>query len=360
MPKPVIAPYTVGAPRFSPELFFENPELFKDIHEYLRSNDLRSALHKAFSIPQNDSYVYHATASVTLSQVQTAIHAGPTHGLHDWYLDTEGHPVPHPSAADIGTYISLFDPSKPAANLLKGMKSNAKKDSLRAGIADYLISKRYLDPSITISKRKAEHHNPYVDFWAWSCHSLEYAGPNINTVNVRMSHHVLPVFMHHFGCACPSYESLEILKRVAGTQTILDIGSGNGYWTLMLRKQGCEVIAVDSMQSQWRTCWIGDTIVTDAIQFMKKREGGCKNDVLLMVYPIVGEEFTKAAIDAYRGDTICVVGTQNGNGYTGFTNEVFDEWMAHEKSEFDKMVQVPLPSFAGKDDALFVFRRRKS
>lgn len=351
-------PFTVGGPGFDPEQLFDNSALFEKIHGYLRSNDLHSAVQAAFSIPSTDKYVYHANASVTLPQVQTAVHAGPTHGLHDWYLDAQNHPIEHPSTADVAVYVALFDPSKSASNLLKGMKSNAKKGSLRAGIADHLIAKRYLDPSIVVPKRKAQHHNPYVDFWAWSCHSLEYAGPDANTVNVKMSHHVLPIFMHHFGCSCPSYESLEILNKIANGKTILDVGSGNGYWTLMLRKQGCQVIAVDSMQSQWRTCWIGDTVVTDGIQFVKNRDGAGKNDMLLMVYPIVGEDFTRSVLQTYQGDIISVVGTQNGNGYTVFRDETFDQWMQRERKDFEKIVQVPLPSFAGKDDALFVFKRK--
>jgi len=78
-----------------------------------------------------------------------------------------------------------------------------------------------------------------------------------------------------------------------------------------------------------------------------------------MVYPVVGLEFTTGVLDAYKGDVVCVVGTQNGNGYTGFKDEMIDSWMAREREGFEKIVQVPLPSFAGKDDALFVFRRKE-
>lgn len=351
--------YTVGSSNFDPEIVINDQSLIDEIHNSLKANDLKTAIHKAFSIPETDSYVYHANVSINLSQVQKAVSAGPAHGLHDWYLDEFGKTTNYPEISDIASYISLFDPSKSAANALKGMKSNAKKGSLRAGVAEYLTSKRYLDPSVVVSKRKAPHQNPYIDFWAWSCQSLEYAGPDQYTVNLKMSHHVLPIFMHHFGCACPSYESLEIMKKLATGKTILDIGSGNGYWTLMLRRQGCNVVAVDSGQSTWRTCWIDDTVNTDGIQFIKKRgDNGAKDDVLLMVYPIVSGDFTRKVIDTYKGDVIAVAGTQNGNGYTGFKDEMVDRWMGREKQDFEKIVQIPLPSFAGKDDALFVFRRK--
>ncbi|KAJ2974914.1 hypothetical protein NUW58_g8505 [Xylaria curta] len=54
-----------------------------------------------------------------------------------------------------------------------------------------------------------------------------------------------------------------------------------------------------------------------------------------------------------HGDTVAVVGTQNQNGYTGFRDMTMDEFMAREHSdEWVKVVQVPLPSFPGKDEAL--------
>jgi hypothetical protein len=67
--------------------------------------------------------------------------------------------------------------------------------------------------------------------------------------------------------------------------------------------------------------------------------------------------FTRNLVAAYRGDTLAVVGTQNHNGYTGFPDISMDEYMAREHPEWTKVVQVPLPSFPGKDEALFVFQR---
>jgi hypothetical protein len=171
--------------------------------------------------------------------------------------------------------------------------------------------------------------------------------------------------MHHFGCVVPSYESLELVRQVAGGRPILDIGSGNGYWTFVLRRHfaagkpggGGEVVAVDSGQSIYRTLWIGDTVEADGIKWLREERKGGVGDVLLLVYPIVGGDgFTDRVIRAYEGDTVCVVGTQCRNGYTAFRDKVIDEWM-EEEGGWEKVVQVPVPSFAGKDEALFVFRR---
>ena len=167
--------------------------------------------------------------------------------------------------------------------------------------------------------------------------------------------------MHHFGCVVPSYEGLEVIRQVAAAgkkREVIEIGSGNGYWTYMLRRQGVEVKAVDNLQSEYRTLWIADTIVKDGEKFLKDENGGM-DAVLLLVYPVVGAGFTAKVLDAYKGNTICVAGTQNRNGYTAFRDRRIDEYMEAERPEFEKTVQVAMPSFAGKDEALFVFERRK-
>ncbi|KIW37667.1 uncharacterized protein PV06_10306 [Exophiala oligosperma] len=428
-------PTTEGSKTWSPEHLVgddnNSSETWKKIHTHLNSNEFRSAITTAFELPPGDNFTYHATASVNLGQVDAAIHAGRANGLHAWYVksapasvstststsdslpedggnkkqqeetDRESSTIPgfpslriagYPPTNDIQAYISIFDPTKSAANSLKSLSANAKKGSLRATVAEYLSSKRYLDPSIVVPKLKVPasspkssgggQQNPALDFWAYSCLALEYAGPNADTALVPASHHMLPVYMHHFGCVVPSYEALQIIKNLSTSistsrsnnnnnnnsnnssssnisNSVLDMGSGNGYWTLMLRKLGVDAVAVDSGQSRWRTTWIPDTVVADGVQYLRRRSGCPDVAVLLLVYPIVGGEFTRKVIEAYAGSVIVVAGTQNGNGYTGFRDMMIDEYMAREKPDWEKVASVALPSFAGKDDALFAFRRKK-
>ena len=56
-------------------------------------------------------------------------------------------------------------------------------------------------------------------------------------------------------------------------------------------------------------------------------------------------------------DLVVVAGTQNGSGYTGFQGECVDTWFK-KRGGWDLCVRVPLMSFPGKDDALFIFRRK--
>ena len=126
----------------------------------------------------------------------------------------------------------------------------------------------------------------------------------------------------------------------------------------MLRRMKLSVIAIDNGDSLWRTMWIGDTLKTDAVKYLEKN-GGCRNAVLLMVYPQVTTEFTVKSLMGFQGNTLVVAGTQCANGYTAFQNVLVDEWLKDKRPEFEKVVQTPLPSFAGKDEALYVFQRER-
>lgn len=362
-------PSTIGVATFDPEKLLSDQETHDKVRLALNENKLADAIRAAFSLSNKDKYTYHANASITLDQAQAAVDAGGANGLCAWYPSeevfkdengAERRKLSYPTPTEVQNYINVFDPRKSAGNMLKGLQANAKKDSLQAGAAENLLGKRYVDPEagLVVSKAKKGHPNVYADFWAWGCMMLRWAGPNAMSGQTTISHHVLIIFMHHFGCVCPSYESLEILRAVAKGRTVLDVGSGNGYWTFMLRRLGVDVVPIDNGQSTWRTLWVDDTVGEDGAKYIKQRRKGGKDDVLLMVYPVVGLDFTTSVLNAYKGDTVCVVGTQNGNGYTGFKDEMIDTWMARERSGFKRVVQIPLPSFAGKDDALFIFRRQ--
>ncbi|KAI8958608.1 hypothetical protein F5Y11DRAFT_33209 [Daldinia sp. FL1419] len=423
--------YCEGAPSWNPTTYVADAELHERAEALLASDDFQSAVVASFALPhpRRDPYVYHAIVSVTLAEVQHIVSLGRQNAFHAWYFEpspslspspasasasssapsneennekseqpppsTKLRALPPPPRPDIDAYLSIFDPGTSTPAALKTFLSNAKKGSLRAEIAGYLQSKRYLHPALasqlTIPKQNKSKNknttnsnavppNPYLTFLYWSCRNLEWAGPSISsTLAGNRSHHVLPVLMHHFGCACPSHEALSILRTLAAGREVLDLGSGGGYWSFMLRQYGVRAVPVDSAQSEWRVNWVSDTVIADGAEWLRKRRrnksqtGDGKNaadpdeGVLLLVYPIVGgtvaggEEggFTRRMMDAYSGDTLAVVGTQNHNGYTGFRDMSMDEYMERERAGegWVKVVQIALPSFPGKDEALFVFQR---
>ena len=172
----------------------------------------------------------------------------------------------------------------------------------------------------------------------------------------------------------PSYEALYIISQLvkesalqggggadAGAGGVIDMASGNGYWTYLLRRMQVPVTAVDSMASEYRTTWISDTIESDGVEYLNKNNGG-KGRVLLMVYMVTKGDFTKRVLRAYKGDTIVVVGTMNENRFTGFEDctveEYFEGEMQGAGEGWELIVRVPVPSFAGKDEGMFVWKRK--
>ncbi|KAF4462216.1 hypothetical protein FALBO_10981 [Fusarium albosuccineum] len=369
MSRPTDFTHCVGSPAFRPEDLIEDTDRQKQALDLLAHDDLYNASRVLLQLPEQDLYTYHAITSVKLAQVQHVVGLGGVNGLHSWYRNEDGSPRDPPTQADIEAYISIFSPATATGPVLKNLGTNAKKGSTRSEVAASLEDKRYLHSALvaklTIPKcKKPPSTNPYFDFWAWSCRSLKWCGPCPAAERVATSHHILPIFMHHFGCATPSHESLAMLKMLADGRPIADIGSGNGYWAFMLRRYGLTVRPVDNMQSEWRVNWVSDTVISDGVQWLRKNAGG-RDMVLLLVYPVVGGgvgggiegEFTRSLVTAFQGNTIAVVGTQNHNGYTGFKGMTMDEFMEREHKEWTKVVQIPLPSFAGKNEALYVFQR---
>ncbi len=85
------APSTVGSSTFIPDRFLEKWAIGE--FSAPQGNDLESAIKKVFGLNDDDQYVYHAIATVTLRQVQSAINQRDKHGLHAWYRDDAGQQV---------------------------------------------------------------------------------------------------------------------------------------------------------------------------------------------------------------------------------------------------------------------------
>ncbi|RMZ71911.1 transcription factor nrm1 whi5 [Pyrenophora seminiperda CCB06] len=384
---------------FDPDAFFAawSDEKFSPLDS---GKTLMQCICESFGIDPRDDYVYRAMAETSLLMMQKAIAAGGQHKMHDWYHDEKGELLTpsHPTPTETTLYTTLFAPPTSLPPSLRNLAHNAKPTSLRHAIGTHLLSLFHpspdpLLPKAPSSKSKSKstktsqrhnHKNPYYTLWTYSCHALEWAGPTQYTRYTKFSHHILPVFYHHFGCVVPSYAALYVISKLACTtaspssssttttfQPILDIGSGNGYWTYMLRhfdlsalgipptaSTGLQVRAIDTQDSEYRVSWISDTIVSDGKQYLEKNNGG-QGCILLLVYPQATTDFTGPVMRAYEGNTIVVAGTQCRNGFTGFSDVVVDEWVEGNLPAFELALRMPLPSFAGKDDALFVFQRRK-
>merc|ERR1712093_802851 len=230
---------------------------------------------QTFDLPDQDNYVYRAEAfAMTLRQIQEQIDSGKL----KYKYQSHGQQIQVPST-DISAYTSIFSPSTSTPSALTAFLSNAKKSSPRQTVAQYLQSRRLCPDKYNKIPKSKTHISPYYDLWAFSCHETSFLGPlpdpsYAHPANAKHTHPILPVFYHHFGCVVPSYEALYIISQLvkesalqggggadAGAGGVIDMASGNGYWTYLLRRMQVPVTAVDSMASEYRTTWISDTIV---------------------------------------------------------------------------------------------------
>lgn len=85
--------YCVGAPAFDPATVNGDEKLPQQISELLEKDDLYGASRVLLKLTDNDGYVYHATSSVRLAEVQHIVQLGGINGLHNWYRTVEGTPV---------------------------------------------------------------------------------------------------------------------------------------------------------------------------------------------------------------------------------------------------------------------------
>jgi hypothetical protein len=267
---------------------------------------------------------------------------------------------------DIDAYTSIFSSNTDSNKALNSFAANAKRQSPRATVAQYLQSKR-ISPKVKVPKSKA-HLNPAYDIWSHACQQISFLGPlpdpsYANPTAAQRSHPILPVMYHHFGCVVPTYEALNIINNLVmevGAGGVIDLGSGNGYWSYMLRRMGINTTAVDNITSEYRSMWIHDSKKADGVEFLKKsRKSATVHDILLMVYPVVAGNFTSMAIKAYQGDAVVIVGTQNTNRFTGFSDCTAEEWFTKEMPGWELNCRVAMPSFAGKDDAMFIWKKTK-
>ncbi|KAF1924889.1 uncharacterized protein M421DRAFT_71352 [Didymella exigua CBS 183.55] len=362
---------------FDPEAFFKkwSDEEFNPIHS---GKPLARCIGEAFDIPPTDQYIYRAQGETTLHITERAISGKRAHGMHDWYHDEVGKPIEpqHPASEEVTAYTSLFDPSNNLPKTLNGLKSNSKANTILKKVAEHLSS-RYHNTTAGLlpSKKDRNHVNPYLSLWTYSCQELEWCGPIPATTYTEISHHILPLFYHHFGCIVPSYAALHILAKLSqpakpskeSVLPILDVGSGNGYWTYILRHlplpvpewKALDVRPIDSGLSEYRVTWVKDTIKMDGKEYLRRNTNG-KGAILLLVYPQATGDFTGPILKMFEGNTIVVAGTQNGNGFTAFQDQGVDRWVEKNLKAFELTLRMPLPSFAGKDEALFVFQRTKT
>lgn len=189
--------------------------------------------------------------------------------------------------------------------------------------------------------------------WA---HMVGYEGPDDDTaleldMSLRASSnsHGLPDLqqsIESYSWVIPSHEALSSCVRLAKTGKIIEIGSGSGYWTSLLRGYGADVIAVDPHPASRHFIW--DTIRRKGEEYLTD-QGGCPDRALFMCWP--RGSFGDKVLQAYNGDTLLWIGeAQDGWQTTWSLKETrFPDWHLIES--------IILPSWVGMKPILCMYQK---
>lgn len=147
-----------------------------------------------------------------------------------------------------------------------------------------------------------------------------------------------------YGYAIPNEIALNVIVDI---NPILEIGSGSGYWTHLLREKGADVIAVDNKSEPFKIFHIDDTIFMDGVLYLHEHHG-CRDRTLLLCWPRWGHEM----VQAFTGDRLVIVGEPEGGATWAFDED--DE----EFAEWELIEIVDIPTWPGMKDDLRIYQRQ--
>ncbi|KAI5065969.1 hypothetical protein GOP47_0018593 [Adiantum capillus-veneris] len=152
--------------------------------------------------------------------------------------------------------------------------------------------------------------------------------------------------------AIPTLPVLHYMVQRAPDGRIVEIGSGMGYWALLLQQLGADVVAVDNMSDilneQVANVYFLDTLVCDGAEFVK--DGYAAGRALFLCWPheplfsnhkLETHCLAEHCLASYAGDTVFFVGEVGG--YDGCTFNM-TKWLQRNASngwEIEMEIELP-------------------
>jgi len=142
---------------------------------------------------------------------------------------------------------------------------------------------------------------------------------------------------------------------------VVEIGAGGGYWAMLLRGHGIDVVAFDPDPVGGPTGWHSGRQWSEVLEGDHHRVKDYPDRTLLLVWPTYTGDWSHEVLEEYRGDTVVYV----GEGYGGCCG---DDRM-HEllgdgdyrgepcAALFTVVEETEIPQWAGIHDRLTVHRR---
>ena len=211
--------------------------------------------------------------------------------------------------------------------------------------------------------------NPYLEEWAAAnCFGVPgWQDDPDNRTQIRRH------LTHKYAFGVPGDAALDCLARYG---PLVEIGAGTGYWARCLRERGVDVVAYDVMGDSWRS-WFRPSILaeirrdgaraveaqphaqaepvlwTEVLQGGPEVLVGHAERTLLLCWPDPWSGFDEAALRAYPGERVAVVGEpgETAPGSQSFQALLHRSWQQIETA--------PVPRWPESHDRLMIYGRRR-
>lgn len=180
------------------------------------------------------------------------------------------------------------------------------------------------------------------------------------------------VMVKKYSWAIPSEDALAAIAEHS-PRGVVEIGAGAGYWAMLLRERGVDVIAYDPAPAPDESKWHDGHAWSEVLRADHTAVIGHPDRTLLLCWPNYDEPHTAEAVELFGGDTVIYIG-EPASGCTGDArlHALLGEpdcWCWDEpcacgvKSTaplFREVAEVEIPQWHGLHDSLRVFKRRTS
>lgn len=170
------------------------------------------------------------------------------------------------------------------------------------------------------------------------------AFPQIQSELLR-NHYFRSAWVKRFAWAVPSKSAVTAI--VAGGP-VVEIGAGTGYWSMLLRHMGCDVLAYD--RTPYENDWCSFTW-SEVNQGSAETAAAHSDRSLFLCWPPYNTPMASAALAAYKGNRLYYI----GEGYGGCTGD--DQFHGMLVASWSQPLVISLPQFSGIGDNLFVYER---
>ena len=144
----------------------------------------------------------------------------------------------------------------------------------------------------------------------------------------------------------------EIIQKIKEYSPLIEIGAGNGYWALLLKNAGINIIAYDINGPKSSHYFMDDTL------YYPVKKGGphklikYRNRNLFLCWPPYDTKMAYECIIHFHGKYVIYIGEKSG-GCTG--DDAFHEYLW---KYFECVEEVDIPQWSGIHDNLYIFKNK--